>query len=123
MPESFGGAVVELHEYHVTTGEDMPRELLRFEVHGRSADGRPLTAADTQVPLDDDALVVGPDDAYERGIGAMLERLELAFPGAVVGFCPEGEDSRIPEIWTTDVEDLPLVLLVERETGNRIAGH
>ena len=123
MSKAFDGAVVELHEYEVISGGDVPKHLLRFEVHGRCPDGRPLTAEDALAPLDDDVLVVGPADAYERGIDAMFKLLLSAFPGAIVGFCPEGADSRIPETQTTDVEDLPLILLVERETGEPVAGH
>lgn len=120
----FAGAVVELHEYDLIQGpeSDEPRHLFRFEVHGRAADQRPLTAADARGLLTEDLLVVEPDEAHDKGIDAFLKQLQAAFPGAEVGFCPEGDDSWIPETETAAPGELTTIMAVDRFTGWPVAG-
>lgn len=121
--DAFAGAVVELHEYELIQDpeSDEPRHLFRFEVHGRAADQRPLTAVDARTPLTADLLEV-EDEAHDEGIDAFVEQLRAAFPGAEVGFCPNGDDSWIPEIETAEPADLTTIMVVDRFTGWPVAG-
>lgn len=112
--EDFAGAVVELHAYELQDPEsDDPRHTYRFEIHGRAADGRALTSTDARGPIDEDLLVIEPGSAYRIGLDTIIGQLQAAFPGADVGFCPNGEDSLIPGE-TSAAGDLTTILLVDR---------
>lgn len=110
--------VVEVHDYDPMgpSFEGVHRHFRDLEIYGRTHRGQPtgrwLTADDAQAQITSDGLHVttGEDGSPQVDEDQVLQRLQAAFSGARLGYCPDGLGT---ELHGLDIDDPAPITVIE----------